>query len=148
MKRLWELYKKYKEIINYLVVGGMTTLVTIVSYFVISKLVDIDNNWWFMFANVLSWVIAVAFAYVTNKLFVFESKTKGKVEMGKEMVKFFGSRVTTLVIELILMYVLVKVILIGNDIAKVIAQVVVIILNYVLSKIFVFKKKGGCREIK
>ncbi len=140
MKKLWELYKKYKEVINYLIVGFLTTVVTIVSYFVISKMVDMENDFWFMWANVLSWVLAVIFAYVTNRLFVFESKATGKKEVGSEALKFTLSRVTTLVIELVLMYVLVKVIAIDNGISKITSQVVVIILNYVFSKIFVFKK--------
>lgn len=140
MNKIFDLYKKNKEIINYLIVGGLTTLVSIVSYFIISSIVDIENNFWFIFANVLSWILSVIFAYVTNKIFVFESKVKGKKEVSKEMGKFFTSRIATLVIELVLMFVLVKLITLNNGLSKIFAQIVVIILNYVFSKIFVFKK--------
>ncbi len=140
ISKIFDLYKKNKEIINYLVVGGCTTLVTIISYYIISSIVDINNNFWFMFANIFSWVLAVIFAYVTNKIFVFESKTKGKKEVSKEMGKFFTSRIITLLIELILMFVLVKIITWDNGLSKIFTQVIVIVLNYVFSKIFVFKK--------
>ena len=62
MKKIFELYKKNKEIINYLIVGGLTTLVSIVSYFIISSIVNIENNFWFIFANVLSCILSVIFA--------------------------------------------------------------------------------------
>ncbi|MBR4950199.1 MAG: GtrA family protein [Clostridia bacterium] len=141
MYKIIELYKKYKEIINYLVMGVLTTLVSIVSYFILSSIYDIENTIWFTIANLLSWIFAVIFAYVTNKKFVFESKTSDKKETAKEFILFVSSRISTFLIELLFMFLTVKVFLMNDKIAKVIAQVIVIVLNYLLSKIFVFKKK-------
>ncbi len=142
MYKIIELYKKYKEIISYLIMGGLTTLVSIVSYFILSWIYDVQNTLWFTIANLLSWILAVIFAYVTNKKFVFESETTDKKSTAKEFILFVSSRITTFLIELVFMFLTVKVFLMNDKIAKIIAQVIVIVLNYILSKIFVFKKKN------
>lgn len=143
MNNIINLYKKYQEIINYLIVGVLTTVVSIVTYFLFSLVLDIENNILFILANVLSWICAVIFAYVTNKKFVFNTTTSNKKEEIKVFSMFVSSRITTLLIELAFMFVTVKIILINDKIAKVIAQFIVIVLNYVLSKLFVFKKKNN-----
>ena len=143
MNNIIELYKKYQEIINYLIVGVLTTIVSIVTYFLFSLVLDIDNNILFILANVLSWICAVVFAYITNKKFVFNAKTSNKKEEIKVFSMFVSSRITTLLIELAILFITVKVMLINDKIAKVIAQFIVIVLNYVLSKLFVFKKKNN-----
>ncbi len=143
MNNIINLYKKYQEIINYLIVGVLTTIVSIVTYFLFSLILDIENNILFILANVLSWICAVIFAYITNKKFVFNTTTSSKKEEIKVFSMFVSSRITTLLIELAFMFITVKVILINDKIAKVIAQFIVIILNYVLSKLFVFKKKNN-----
>ena len=143
MNNITNLYKKYQEIINYLIVGVLTTIVSIVTYFLFSLILDIENNILFILANVLSWICAVIFAYITNKKFVFNTTTSSKKEEIKVFSMFVSSRITTLLIELAFMFITVKVILINDKIAKVIAQFIVIILNYVLSKLFVFKKKNN-----
>lgn len=143
MNNIINLYKKYQEIINYLIVGVLTTVVSIVTYFLFSLILDIENNILFILANVLSWICAVIFAYITNKKFVFNTTTSNKKEEIKVFSMFVSSRITTLLIELAFMFVTVKVILINDKIAKVIAQFIVIVLNYVLSKLFVFKKKNS-----
>lgn len=140
MNNIINLYKKYQEIINYLIVGVLTTVVSIVTYFLFSLILDIENNILFTLANVLSWICAVIFAYITNKKFVFNTTTSNKKEEIKVFSMFVSSRITTLLIELAFMFVTVKVILINDKIAKVIAQFIVIVLNYILSKLFVFKK--------
>ena len=140
MNNVINLYKKYQEIINYLIVGVLTTVVSIVTYFLFSLILDIENNILFILANVLSWICAVIFAYITNKKFVFNTTTSNKKEEIKVFSMFVSSRITTLLIELAFMFITVKVILINDKIAKVIAQFIVIVLNYVLSKLFVFKK--------
>ena len=140
MNKIFELYKKYQEIINYLIVGVLTTIVSIVTYFIFSLILDIENNILFMLANVLSWICAVVFAYITNKKFVFNTTTSNKKEEVKVFSMFVSSRITTLLIELAFMFITVKVILINDKFAKVIAQFIVIVLNYILSKLFVFKK--------
>ncbi len=143
MNKIFDLYKKYQEIINYLIVGVLTTVVSIVTYFIFSLILDIENNILFILANVLSWICAVVFAYITNKKFVFNTTTSSKKEELKVFSMFVSSRITTLLIELAFMFITVKVILINDKIAKVIAQFIVIVLNYVLSKLFVFKKKNN-----
>ncbi len=143
MNNVINLYKKYQEIINYLIVGVLTTVVSIVTYFLFSLILDIENNILFILANVLSWICAVIFAYITNKKFVFNTTTSNKKEEIKVFSMFVSSRITTLLIELAFMFITVKVILINDKIAKVIAQFIVIVLNYVLSKLFVFKKKNN-----
>lgn len=141
MNKLINIYKKYQEIINYLIVGILTTLVSIFTYFIFSLILDINNNILFMLANILSWICAVVFAYITNKKFVFNSTTSNRKEEIKVFSLFVSSRITTLLIELIFMFLTVKVLLLNDKISKVIAQIIVIILNYIISKIFVFKKK-------
>ena len=143
MNKIFDLYKKYQEIINYLIVGVLTTVVSIVTYFIFSLILDIENNILFILANVLSWICAVVFAYITNKKFVFNTTTSSKKEELKVFSMFVSSRITTLLIELAFMFITVKVILINDKIAKVIAQFIVIVLNYILSKLFVFKKKNN-----
>lgn len=143
MNNIINLYKKYQEIINYLIVGVLTTVVSIVTYFLFSLILDIENNILFILANVLSWICAVVFAYITNKKFVFNTTTSNKKEEIKVFSMFVSSRITTLLIELVFMFITVKVILINDKIAKVIAQFIVIVLNYILSKLFVFKKKNN-----
>ncbi|MDD2391704.1 MAG: GtrA family protein [Bacilli bacterium] len=139
MKKIKDLYKKYREIINYIIVGGLTTLVSIGSYFIFSRVFDIENNYYFILANVLSWICAVTFAYIANKFFVFRSKTNKK-ETTKEAIKFIISRITTFFIDLLIMYILVKLIKMNNDISKIIVQFIIVVLNYIFSKLIVFKK--------
>ena len=127
------LYKKYKEIINYLIFGGLTTVVSIVTYSLFAKLFNID----YLISNVLSWIIAVLFAYITNKIFVFESKSKKNI---KEITSFFFFRIVSLLIEMIILYIFVDMLHIDDLVTKIIAQVIVIVANYVFSKVFVFKK--------
>ena len=135
---LSRIYKKYKEIINYLIFGGLTTLVSIGTYAIFTKIFNID----YLVSNVLSWVIAVLFAFVTNKLFVFESKSKDKKLISKEITNFFFFRIVSLVLEMVIMYVFVDLLSINDLITKVIAQIIVILSNYIFSKVFVFKKSN------
>ena len=132
---LSRIYKKYKEIINYLIFGGLTTLVSIGTYALFTIVFNID----YLVSNVLSWIIAVLFAFITNKLFVFASKSRSKKQVSKEIVSFFFFRIVSLGIEMIIMYVFVDLLSINDLITKVIAQVIVILSNYIFSKLFVFK---------
>ena len=135
---LSDLYKKYKEIINYLIFGGLTTLVSIGTYAIFTKIFNID----YLVSNVLSWVIAVLFAFITNKLFVFESKSKDKKLISKEITNFFFFRIVSLVLEMVIMYVFVDLLAINDLITKIFAQIIVILANYIFSKVFVFKKSN------
>ncbi len=139
MKKLKDLYKKYEEIINYLIVGGLTTVVSLASYYLcVYTILDPKIGWQLQLANIISWVCAVTFAYFTNRKYVFKSKEKNMI---KEASSFYASRVVTLLADMLIMFLLVTV-LHGNDkIAKIIVQIVVTIGNYIISKFFVFNKK-------
>lgn len=132
-----KLYKKYREIINYLIFGVLTTIISIVSYYILGLILNLENNIIFILVNILSWLIAVTFAYITNKIYVFKSSGKHFLEF----IKFIISRILTLLIEVLGMYILVKVLYFDNMISKIFMQIIVIVLNYIFSKIMVFKKK-------
>ena len=139
MNKIKELYLKYKEIINYLIFGVLTTVVSLVTYYIcVYTILDPDNAVQLQIENVISWIISVAFAYITNRKFVFESKEKNKI---KEASKFVTSRIATLLMDMAIMYVGVTVLRFNDKIMKLISQVVVIVMNYILSKILVFKKE-------
>lgn len=134
LKRLW---KKNEEIIMYVIVGGCTTLVSLVSYYIFAKFLGLH----YQAANVISWIFAVAFAYVTNKKYVFKSAYKGVEKTLKEAAGFVSSRLASLFIELICMYIGVRLLQIDDGIMKLIDQVIVFVLNYVFSKFLVFRKQ-------
>lgn len=139
MKKIISLYKKYKEIINYLIVGVLTTIVSM-GIFYGSTLTFLDGNNAFelQIANVLSWIGSVSFAYVTNRVFVFESKSP---KILKELITFVSSRVITLLLDMGTMFVLATLLHINYNLSKIVAAVLVVVGNYVISKIFVFKKE-------
>ena len=150
MAKIKELFLKYKEIIMYLIFGVLTTLVSWGSYALFEMLLGTfikDVILLSSVANVLSWIIAVLFAFVTNKLWVFDSKSwKGAVVI-KELGAFVGSRVLTGCLEWfgvpLLMIIGIDQSILGIEgmVAKVLISVIVVILNYVLSKLLVFRKK-------
>lgn len=132
-------YKKNKEILLYLFFGGLTFLVSISSYAVF----NIRIGWNALTANIASWILAVAFAYVTNRIWVFTSSADSKRGIAREVVSFVSGRIVTLVIEELILLVFVTALEMNNILVKIIAQMVVIALNYVISKLVVFKSKGG-----
>ena len=139
INRLKELYLKYKEIINYLIVGGLTTVVSLFTYYAcVLTFLDPNNPLQLQIANVISWIFAVAFAYVTNRKYVFESENRN---IFQEAVAFFGSRVTTLLMDMGCMALLVSVIQMNDKIAKILVQFLIVVANYVFSKFFVFRKQ-------
>ena len=125
------LNKKIKEAVNYLIVGVLTTIVSIISYNVFRIFIS-D----YLVCTILSWIISVIFAYITNRKYVFYSKEKNII---KEFFDFILSRLMTLLAEVAIMYILVDFLSIGDRISKIIVQFIIIVLNYVFSKIFVFK---------
>ena len=132
------LYFEYKEVINYLVFGGLSTVVNFVSYFIFARIVSIEE----VTSSGLSWFCAVLFAYITNKLFVFESKTNNKKDFFKEIVYFFACRVLSgILCDVGTFALMINVLGINDIIAKIVTQVMVVVLNYVFSKIVIFRKK-------
>jgi HAD superfamily phosphoserine phosphatase-like hydrolase len=137
----WGVYHKNEEVWNYLIVGGLTTVVSLTSYFICTNtfcdpLVPIELQ----IANVTSWIMAVLFAYVTNRLFVFKSKSKGKDKF-KEFTSFIGLRLFSLGTDMACMGLMVSLLHWNDAISKVLVQVIVLSLNYIFSKLLVFKKK-------
>ena len=133
-----QLYIKYKEIINYLVFGGLSTLVNIVSYYILARIIGIEA----VTSSAISWFFAVLFAYITNKLFVFESKTETKKEFIKEIISFFSCRILTgALCDVGTFALMINVLKINDVIAKIVTQILVIVLNYIFSKLIIFKRK-------
>ena len=134
MSKIKKIYMQYKEIINYLIFGFLTTLVSIITYAIFTRLFNVNYN----ISNILSWLLAVSFAYITNKNYVFNFKDKNVIQ---SIVKFFTSRITTLIIEVLFMFIMVDILGINDMLCKIIVQIIVIVLNYILSKLFVFNKE-------
>ena len=140
MEKILDLYKKYKEIINYLVVGVLTTVVSLAVYYIsVFTFLNPDIPVQLQIANILSWIAGVAFAYFTNRKFVFESTNQNKLQ---EATKFVSSRITTLLLDMFVMWLGVTILCFNDKIIKLISQFLVIVGNYVLSKLFVFKKES------
>lgn len=129
--------KKYKETILYLFFGAFTTLVNIVSYLFFTRVILFN----FMVANALAWILAVLFAYVTNKFFVFESKRIEIKFLFKEILSFVSFRLLSGVVEMLIMYVMIDLLFVNDVIVKVFTNIVVIVLNYLFSKMIIFKNK-------
>ena len=138
MKKILELYKKYKEIINYLIFGGLATVVNFVSYYIFARTLNVDE----VISSGLSWFCSVLFAYVTNKLFAFGSKKNTKKKVIKEMLPFFLPTIASgALCDVGTFALMVKVFNINDLIAKIVTQVMVVIVNYVFSKLIIFKNK-------
>lgn len=138
-KLLWNIYHKNEEIFNYLIIGVLTTLVSLLTYYIcvisfLNPSIPIELQ----IANVISWVTSVIFAYITNRKIVFKSKEKN---IKKEATAFISSRIATLLLDMLTMFFLVTILHINDKIGKIIAQIFIIIGNYIISKLFVFKKK-------
>ncbi len=146
------LFNKYKEIISYLFFGVMTTLVNFVSFWAFNKILGESL---YLISNVIAWVISVVFAYVTNKLWVFESKSWKFRVLLKEVPEFFAARVFSLCVEECGLWLLVDKLgfdkfsfllfefkVTGKLIAKVLLAVIVVILNYFFSKFIIFTKRS------
>ena len=136
MKKLIDLFFKYKEVILYLFFGGCSTLVNIVTYGIGTRVLE----WDVVSANILAWLCSVIFAYLTNKFFVFESKTNDLNTLFKEILSFFSARIVTLLLDVAIMKFGIY-FGINDLIMKVIANIFVIIANYIFSKLFIFKKE-------
>lgn len=139
MKKIKELYYKYEEIISYLIVGGLTTVVSLATYYLlVYTILNPKEAVELQIANIISWIASVTFAYFTNRKYVFKAKEKISF---KEGINFYLSRVSTLLLDMLMMYIFVSVLKFDDKIIKLIVQIIVIVLNYVLSKFIVFKKK-------
>lgn len=148
MQKIKDLYLKYKEVINYLIFGVLTTVVNLVTkYILLFTVLDASNGFELQIAVVISWIVACLFAYITNRIFVFESKSK---QILKEIIAFFTARLVTLGMEMLIMFIFVTALKLNSDlwvvIWSVVSQAIVIIANYIFSKLIIFKNKEKKEE--
>lgn len=129
--------KKYRSLISYGVFGVLTTVINIAVYALCYQKLGISN----VISNIVAWTIAVLFAFITNKLWVFESKSMELTVLVREAVSFFGCRLATGVLDLAIMYVTVDRLALNSTLMKCISNIIVIVVNYVASKLVIFKQK-------
>ena len=138
MKKIFSILNKYEEIFRYLIIGLLTTIVSLFVYYIcVFTFLDPKVALELQIANIISWICSVVFAYIANRIFVFKSKNK---KILREVIAFTNSRILTLILDMALMHFLVIVFGFNDKICKIIVQVLIIILNYVFSKFLVFKK--------
>lgn len=137
--RLKALFFKYKELILYIFFGGLTTLVNWGMYWLLNDVVHMHYLW----ATAIAYISSVLFSYVTNRIWVFESKVHGFKGILAEMTKFFMSRGFTFLLDLFCMYVGVDLLRVNDKLMKLLSNVIVIVVNYILSKLFIFRKKDS-----
>lgn len=137
MKKIRELVAKYWDIISYLIFGGLTTLVNFIVYFPLYNWLDCSA----VLSNVAAWVVAVAFAYLTNKPFVFKSRDWSAKTVIPELTKFVGCRMGSGLVETVIIWICVDCLRLDGNWIKILVSVLVVILNYISSKWIVFIKK-------
>ena len=133
INKVFKIYSDYKMPILYIFFGGLTTLINIVVYSLCYYFYHIDN----VPSNIIAWILAVVFAFVTNKIYVFESKSKSILY---ELCTFFACRAGTGLLDLGIMYLSVDILAWNELLMKILSNVIVIVLNYVFSKVIIFKK--------
>ncbi len=146
--KIIEIYKKYEEIINYLIIGVLTTIVNLaVKYALLFTVLNASDATQLQIAVVISWIVACLFAYITNRKIVFKSKSK---KILKEFIAFVSARLFTLILEMLIMFIFVTLLKLNSNlwvvIWSIVAQVVVIVVNYILSKLVIFKKEKKDEE--
>ncbi len=152
MKMIKTLFIKYKELITYVIFGVLTTLVNFFAFWIFTK---IFGEHLYLVNNAIAWVVGVVFAYITNKLFVFESKSWDLKVITKEITGFLGARIFSFLVEEGGMFLFVSVLglgeksltllgftITGQFIVKILLAVIVVILNYIFSKFFIFRIKN------
>ena len=137
MKKLASIYREHREGVRYLVFGALSTVINIVVFAICTKLANLSTA----VSNTIAWILAVLFAYVTNKIYVFNSITKGFDDLTREILSFFGARIATLIIETAFLWIVIDKLRFNEIFMKIISNIIVIILNFVFSKIFIFKKE-------
>ena len=138
LKSLSDFYKSHIEGMRYLVFGGLATIVNIVAFLICEKCFGFSTT----ICNVIAWITAVIFAYITNKWFVFNSKVESVKKLISEMLSFFGARIFTLIVETIYLNITIDYLGYNSIFMKIISNIIVIILNFVFSKLFIFKKNA------
>ncbi|WP_246055139.1 GtrA family protein [Pseudalkalibacillus caeni] len=128
--------KRNKEILLYLLFGGLTTLVNLASYAASAYIFNLD----YKISTTIAWIVSVLFAYFTNKRYVFNSRQSSLLKLGREIFSFFSFRAISYVLDIVTMILLVDFLLVNDFVSKVIANILVVVFNYVASKLFIFRK--------
>ena len=149
IKMIKKLFIKYKELITYVIFGVLTTLVNFFAFWLFTKILGEEL---YLINNAIAWVVGVIFAYITNKLFVFESKSWDLKVVTKEITGFLGARIFSFLVEEGGMFLFITVLglgkksltilnltITGQFIVKILLAVIVVVMNYVFSKFFIFK---------
>lgn len=133
MKKIIGIWNKYKELIMYLVFGGLSFVLNIVLYVFLTQFCSFHE----LIANIISWIVVIVFVFYTNRKWVFETARQNKL---KQFLEFVYSRILTLIMEEIILLIGIEIFSIKDIYVKIFGQIMVIIANYVLSKCIVFKK--------
>lgn len=142
-EKFQKLYYKYEEQLIYTFFGGLTTLISIVTKLLAFYAVPGEHPWESTFAVTFSWICAVTFAFFTNKKYVFKNETQTKGEFWKVFASFYGARVITFLAEEAIFLVFYDWLGFSKVIVTFASQVIIFIANYILSKLFVFKKQNN-----
>ena len=138
IEKMKALFVKYEEMISYLIVGVLNTLVSWAAWFLCAyTILDAKIVWHNFLLSLISWVVGVIFGYFMNRKYVFKSK---EPDMLREFLQFSGGRVSTWVLDEVMMILMVNVLTINEAFSKIFVSVLVMIGNYIISKFFVFKK--------
>ncbi len=129
-------YRRHKEMLLYLFFGGAAFVISVASYAIANVGLGINE----LVANLISWILAVMFSFFTNRTWVFEGKTNAWMEFWTQMFRFFMGRVVTLLMEELILFVFITWMQLESIPVKISAQIVVIVLNYVISKMWIFKQ--------
>lgn len=132
---MFKISKNIKEKLLYLFFGVLTTLVNFSSYYILVKIL----NTHYLIGNGLAWGFSVCFAYITNRKYVFAVAKKSKQETFQEIISFFGFRVISGLIDMLLMFILVTMLSVNDTISKIAVNVLIVVLNYLFSKFIIFK---------
>ena len=137
LDKLKALYARYRDVIPYLFFGVCTTLVNMAAYWVAAYPLGLSVA----ASTVITWILAVLFAYVTNRRWVFHSSARTANEIAREMLSFFSCRLATFLVDLGCMFLFVDVLHWNDILIKALDNVLVVVLNYVASKLLIFRKR-------
>ncbi len=139
MDKIKKLLRQHREVISYVFWGIMTTIVNYVVYFICTRLFGAG----YIAGNIVAWILAVLFAYATNKKFVFCTPWDSLSRVVRELLSFVSGRVASLVIETVILYVFIDLLHFNDIVVKLFSNIIVVILNYIFAKVFAFRKKNN-----
>lgn len=142
IRNLKPFYNRRKDIVLYLFFGGLTTAVALVSFAIPIFIFGINE----MIANTISWILAVAFAFFTNRIYVFNSPTKKVSDFLAQLFSFYGGRLFSFGVEMLIIYIFITRLSYNQMIVKILASILILTLNYIISKWIVFRKKNHAKQ--